>query len=64
MAIFHLTFTGLLLILSRIKIYSMEKREIMSKIQKNGNEIIPDMKIDIDNPIMMFFQYFLPYVLY
>ena len=37
-----------LLILSRIKIYRMEKGEIMGEIPKKAKEIISDMKIDMD----------------
>ena len=37
-----------LLILSRIKIYRMEKGEIMSDIPKKAKEIISDMNIDMD----------------
>ena len=38
----------ILLILSRIKIYSMENGEIMGEIPRKAKEIISDMKIDID----------------
>ena len=37
-----------LLILSRIKIYRMEKGEIMGEIPKKAKEIISDMNIDMD----------------
>ena len=37
-----------LLSLSRIKIYRMEKGEIMGEIPKKAKEIISDMKIDMD----------------
>jgi len=37
-----------LLILSRIKMYSMEKGEIMSEIPKKAKDLVSDMKIDLD----------------
>ena len=37
-----------LLILSRIKMYRMEKTEIMSEIPKKANDLIMDLKIDLD----------------
>lgn len=37
-----------LLILSRIKIYRMEKSEMMSEVPKKANEIISDIKIDLE----------------
>ncbi len=37
-----------LLILSRIKIYRMEKGEIISEIPKKARELVSDMKIDLD----------------
>ena len=37
-----------LLILSRIKIYSMERSEIMSEVPKKAEDIVLDLKIDLD----------------
>ena len=37
-----------LLILSRIKMYSMEKGEIMSEIPKKAKDLVSDMNIDLD----------------
>ncbi len=37
-----------LLILSRIKIYKMEKSEIMSEITKKAKDLVADLKIDLD----------------
>ncbi len=37
-----------LLILSRIKMYRMEKSEIMSEIPGKARELVSDMKIDLD----------------
>ncbi len=37
-----------LLILSRIKIYSMEKGEIISEIPKKARELVSEMKIELD----------------
>lgn len=37
-----------LLILSRIKMYSMEKGEIMSEVPKKAKDLISDIKIDLD----------------
>ena len=37
-----------LLILSRIKIYSMERSEIMSEVTKKAKDLVSDLKIDLD----------------
>ena len=37
-----------LLILSRIKIYSMERSEIMSEVTKKTKDLVSDLKIDLD----------------
>jgi transposase, IS4 family len=37
-----------LLILSRIKIYSMERSEIMSEVTKKVKDLMSDLKIDLD----------------
>ncbi len=36
-----------LLILSRIKIYRMEKGEIMSEVPKKAKDLVSDLKIDL-----------------
>ena len=36
-----------LLILSRIKMYRMEKGEIMSEIPKKAKDLVSDLKIDL-----------------
>ena len=38
----------ILLILSRVKVYKMEKKEIISEIPKKAKEIVADLKIDLD----------------
>jgi hypothetical protein len=40
--------TDVLLILSRIKIYRMEKGEIISELPKKARDLVSDMKIDLD----------------
>jgi hypothetical protein len=37
-----------LLILSRIKIYRMERNEIMSEVPKKAKDLVSDLKIDLD----------------
>ena len=37
-----------LLILSRIKMYQMEKSEIMSEIPKKANDLVAKLKIDLN----------------
>ena len=37
-----------LLILSRIKMYQMEKSEIMSEIPKKANDLVTKLKIDLN----------------
>ena len=37
-----------LLILSRIKVYRMEKGEIISEIPKKANDLVANLKIDLD----------------
>ena len=37
-----------LLILSRIKMYRMEKSEIMSEVTKKAKDLVSDLKIDLD----------------
>ena len=37
-----------LLILSRIKMYSMERSEIMSEIPKKSRELVEKLEIDLD----------------
>jgi hypothetical protein len=39
---------NILLILSRIKMYRMEKSEIMSKIPKKSRELVEKLEIDLD----------------
>ena len=37
-----------LLILSRIKIYRMEKTEIISEVPKKANELVSKLNVDLD----------------
>ncbi len=37
-----------LLILSRIKMYRMERSEIMSEVPKKAKDLVSDLKIDLD----------------
>ena len=39
---------GVLLILSRIKVYRMDRGEIISEIPKKALELITDLKIDLN----------------
>jgi hypothetical protein len=40
--------SDVLLILSRIKMYLMEKSEIMSEIRKKSRELVEKLEIDLD----------------
>ncbi len=40
--------SDVLLTLSRIKMYGMERGEIMSEIQKKAKELVADLKLDLD----------------
>jgi len=42
------TFQDVLLILSKIKMYRMEKGEIMSEVLKKAKNLISNLKIDLD----------------
>ncbi len=42
------TVRDVLLVLSRIKMYRMEKGEIMSEVPKKGEDLVSDLKIDLD----------------
>ncbi len=40
--------SDVLLILSRIKVYQMEKSEIMSEVQKKANDLVESLGIDLN----------------